>query len=506
MRGTLVAPATFLALVLTLSLLPSAAAAPQLLILHDVRDDGTTHVDNLDRFGFALTDDGTPQFHQDVRFTITQNDRVLIDVTEPAGHDYDGVGSFALRFLEPGPYTVQATWNDQTETFTGMVLPANGGTATIDLETTDALAADEALDATYRILDANGERLDHVDILVQVLDADGREVLRTQTHSHVEDQSIHFVPTSTGSHTLRLTGFTAFPGADTYHFPATTIEHPFTVAAPAQNPLALAPDPAALLADGPQARQTNRVVEGTNGPLRLIGTYDPFDAVGPGQAIRLNALVVDANGTAVPHVDFEAKLTGPDGNILFQSDTLHEYDALLEFVHRQTTLGTYRLEVLAERGDWTDTIVLDHKVLASPASPQPTLVTTVADADGCDPRTIDITATRSGTAYAHSEIIYTTLRDGQVMGDGKLHTHNTGTFTLDIGGLPTGSYDLELDNQATTNQNTGPATGTLVPFSVADCVMTQAVTVESVEQAPLPALPLVLAIAALALVLSRRTQ
>ena len=479
-----------------LLLLPSAAAEPQLLLTHDVPDDGTTFLGNVDRFGFVLTDDGTPLFHQDVHFEVVQGNTTLLSLTRPAGHDYDALGSFLVAFPNVGPYEVRATWRDESAVFRGEVLPPPATNATLVVDGPGDLAPGEPATFTYS-LQADGI-VAHTDILVQVLDAHGREVLRTQTHTHAADQAFGYRFPAAGDYTVRFTGFKAFPTPDAFLFPSVVAEHRVTVPA---EPDPLVPDVLGLLqedASPAPPMPENRVVEGSQGPLRLIGTYDPYTSVGTGQAMRLGAVVVAEDGRPAAHTDFKATLTGPDG-VVFQSDTLHEYDGVFEFLDRRDTPGDYALRLEASRGEWSDAIEMPYQVREAAMDPgAPELTIDATDMQGCGSQTLGFAAFLGGQRFQHSEVAFTiTDAAGRTVRDGKLHTHDSGAFDVVIGGLPTSTYTVFADVQDTNQDRSDAPAGRAAQtsFAVTDCAP---VTLLSAKpQAETTPLPVVVALGAL---------
>lgn len=448
-----------------LSLAPAASAQEHdhtmadsgIVIAHDVPPDGRVYVGDLAHFAIVdLGKDLVPDFHQQNHARVTLGGKVLYETTPDSGHDYDGTHGFDVVFPATGPYVVEALddMGMALARFEGTVVAPAAGPSHLQLEAPDSVPAGQPATFTFRTVDASGQTVPHSDALFEV--RYGPTVLfRAKTHTHEEDQVVQYAfPAGPGIYTVRVTNYLSYPsGNEALDFAPETVEA-LVVVSPA-SPLApgvpATPDPM-------QGMNDVAMGETQGGNYTLVGTFDPYTLVGPNTMTRLSALVLDpATKALVQHVDFEATLLGPTGQTLFTSDTLHEYDGILEVATVQPLPGTYRLLVDASRGDWSGHVELSYTVLppvepvAVDVPPQPGAGPILFDVTGLDgaqagaPLAVELFGhTLSGQPFPHSEVDVQVLNaTGVPVLATKLHTHSDGRFAF-TSGLPAGDYTLAL--------------------------------------------------------------
>lgn len=446
-----------LAIVLLLVSIPAVSGAdqdPRVVVTHDTPEDGTTYVGNVNHFGWVLLrEDGAPSFHHDAVVEITLDDRTLYKTEPSTGHDYDGVDEIQIAFPTTGTYEVAVTIptddGEVTGTFQGQVVAAHDEPARLQVEAPSTATVGDPATFVYEVLDDHGQRISHSDVLVQVRDVDqAKEVFRVHTHTHDEAQAFDHVFTQPGTYEVVLLAYQAFPSPDATFFEPVRHVHEITVE---EGPAPIQP---AATQPPTQRPLENRVDPGTNdGPYELWATYDPYTSVGLFGRIHLNTVVTDATtGDPVPHVDFDATLTGPDGTILFESQTLHEYDGVFHLAAAYQTPGDYTLEVTAEKGAWTDKTTHTFSVLPPllPLAAGPQFVTldrpdTIQA--GSPTELVVEAADESGRPFAHSEMTVT-LRDqatGLPILSDKVHTHGSGQFPITATFPAPGTYTVEVD-------------------------------------------------------------
>lgn len=423
-------------------------AADDVLVTHDAGPDGLTYVGNLNHFGWVLPDEATHiAFHNNAVVRISLNGALLYETTPSSGHDYDGLHPVAITFPVPGTYTVEVTIpgdeGDLVGTFSGTVLPAPEGTARIVLDAPDEATAWSPLTLTYEVQDEMGALLTHSDAVLQVVHPAFGEVYRLQTHTHDAAQEVTLALPGPARYDVQLTAFKAFPSKEGRAFSTVVATHAIEVHEGAPLGVPMPPTEVPL---------TNRA-EATSGDgsYQLVATYDPYTAVAPWNPIRLGVAVLDPAGLPVPHVDMEAGLLDPFGNVLLASTTLHEYDGVFEFVGAWPVPGDYRLEVTATRDDWRETIVHRFSVLppVAPTAAGPQFV----ELDGPDPPAAGEPSEfefflhdAAGVPFMHGEVALT-VRDATgvpVLVD-KLHTHGDGRFPFTLAFPEEGTYTIEAD-------------------------------------------------------------
>jgi hypothetical protein len=522
--------------VAALALVPAAAAQGHehmmadsgIVVAHDVPPDGRVYVGDVAHFAVVdLGKDLVPDFHQQNHVRVTLNGGVLYETTPDSGHDYDGIHGFDVTFPATGAYSVEALddMGMALARFNGTVVAPLSGPSKLELEAPETATAGEAVPFTFRTVDGAGKLVPHSDALFEVRQGT-QLVFRTKTHTHTEDQTLKYAFPAAGDYTVRVTNYLSYPsGKEALDFAPQTAEAQVTVspALPAAG-VPVAPDPMEGMNDVAMG-------ETQGGNYTLVGTFDPYTVVGPYTQARLSALVLDpATKQLVQHVDFAATLTGPTGQVLFTSDTLHEYDGIFELASVQPIPGAYVLSVDATRGEWTGHADLKYTVappvqpVAVDVPPQPGAGPVLFDVSGLDgaqagsPLSIELFGhTLAGQPFPHSEVDVQVLdAAGVPVLATKLHTHSDGKFALSAG-LPEGTYTLRLSpfplDPTATPVFYGSSVGSSLdtPFTVGSgpgfgsSASALDASADASHAAPgLPPLALLGGVAALALALRRR--
>ncbi len=443
--GTLALSVAALALAAT----AVGAQGPEVQIVDDVREDGTTHAGVVNTLGWVLTNEnGEPAFHQDAVFEVSFEGTTLLETTEASGHDYDGIDPYRVQFPGAGNYTVSVTtWEDEEEltaTATGQVLPAPEGELSIEADVPESATAGEPASIAYDVLDPDGSPAGHADVQVHVRRAeDAFEVFRTTTHAHDGAHTFDYTFDRTGTFELVLV---ATPVANKGEPAGQAISRSFTI--DVAEPTAPTPSDPTPPAEEP----LNNDLEADEGEsYRLFGTYDPYTTVGPHGRISLGGVVLDADtGDVVRDVAYEATLTGPDGDTLFASQSLHRSNGVLEVATSRPDVGEYALELAASKGDWTGEVTLTFGVLP-PADARDTgaLVASLNADDEVragEPSTFPIQVDDAkATPAMHSEVDFRVLdADDVPVYTGKLHTHDDGAFPLTVTPPEAGAHTVEL--------------------------------------------------------------
>jgi hypothetical protein len=435
----------------------------RVVIFHDVMDDGYTYVGTPNQFAFALlNEDGSPNVHKNGRVTVTQNGVVLYETPGyNTAHDYDALNTFLVTFPVEGRYEIQAEIGSAPETslkasFSGYVERRTDlAPVTLKLDGPATAMSGQANKFSYQVTDANGSVVPHSDGLFEVRnDATNQLLFRTHTHSHEGPQELSYVFANPGTYSVKLTGFQAYPTkADVAFAPLTTTKK-VQVSQGNSDSAPGVPGSTPSLPGGIVA-SPKPVDKG----YRLYTTYDPDKTVGLFGNQRLNTYVFDpVTGQLVPHIDFTATLKDPSGRVLFSSETLHEYDGHLEVITANNKVGTYRMEVKATDGEWSDTRTLVFDVappVVGGSSPNPSMGAgpMLVTSRGLDkltagtPQPIVFTASTAGGApWQHSEIdLQVNTKDGVSLYLNKLHTHSDGLFNVNVNFPTPGDYVLILD-------------------------------------------------------------
>ncbi len=372
--------------------------------------------------GFALLDDkGAPVAHNDAEITVTQNGVTVFH--SASTHEYDGFFSLDVIFQQVGPYEVMAKSGELgTGMFVGTVVaPVNATVASIRFEPT-ALGGGMT-QGTLSIVDAEGALLTHTDAIIDLRRANGALVSRWQAHIHSDPIVFTTAFPATGDYVFHVTAFRTFATGRSADFAAVIDTFPVTatVATPSGAPAVPTPSATPTSPRGPMA---------TAGGLTLHGMYDPQPTVGLGQPIRLTAVVVDAMGVVMPHVDFSFALDSPAARA-FASESLHEYDGLFEFVHASSVPGPHRAVLTASRGEETVSITYEYVVAPPVVALNPgrftVSLTGAEDAQVGVPVNLTFYAGGATGPLPHSEVDVKVFREGEpAIYAFKLHTHASG--------------------------------------------------------------------------------
>jgi PKD repeat protein len=451
------------------------------VIAHDTPADGRTVVGDLTHFAVILFGkDGLPAFHHDMAIEVKLNGVSLFATTPSSGHDYDGVNGFDVIFPVPGNYTITATTQgsegESTATFSGYVDVLDAAVpASMAIEGPDSAMAGEPATFTYQIVDADGKLLPHTDVVVEAREAGYAQALlyRVHTHSHEDAQTLQLAFPRPGDYELSFLGYTAFATADAPEFPAFLTTKRLSVQPPPAAP--------ALMPRMPRVTQElNAVGAGESaGDYAVFATYDPYTAVGPFAQARLSTLVINTTTfEAVQHINFAATLTDSLGNVLFQSESLHEYDGILEVLAGEQLPGNYHLAVEATRGAWKGSAALDYTV-APPAAalsvgPQFTDVTGLDGATAGTPTMVELFIhDAAGMPFSHGEVDVQLLPAAEGAAPilaTKLHTHDDGKFAFSVTYPVEGDYVLRLAPFALEPRPTplffGPGVGDALDFPI----------------------------------------
>ncbi|MCA1814565.1 MAG: hypothetical protein LC624_11570 [Halobacteriales archaeon] len=450
------------------------------VIAHDSAPDGRAVVGNVAHFAAVLFGaDGTPQFHHNMRIAVRENGALLWETTGDSGHDYDGVNGFDLVFPVPGAYNVTATTEgsegEVTGSFAGYVVDAAPQPASLKLTLPEAADAGAPVDIAYAITDAQGQPMAHTDALFEVRKAGALE-FRIHTHGHQGPQALRYAFPTEGAHTVSILAYNAYPT------PTAPVFAAFTTTKTVQVAPALPGAPVMPTLEAPDSMMNDVTMGGSQGgPFVVMSTFDPYTSVGPFSQARLSTLVVDpATMQAVQHVNFQATLTDALGRELFRSESLHEYDGILELVVGPQAPGQYHLDVKAQQGAWkgnaTEVFTVLPPIEALSAGPQ------VVDVDGLDQVTsgapvqgVLFAHDLAGMPFAHSEVDLQVLpKDAHAapIVATKLHTHDDGKFAFNLTFPSAGEYILRLAPFSLEARPTpayfGPGLGPLdVPLKVA---------------------------------------
>ncbi len=430
----------------------------RLQVRHDAPADGRQLPGGYGVYGWVLFDDaGAPARHNDGMISLTLNGVTLFE--SASLHDYDGVVSLETGWAVPGTYEVRAMIPGGGESnFTGYV---DGSAviepATLDVDVPPRAASGVPTTFTYGIMDASEVLIPHTDVLVEVFRVfDDFPVARVHTHTHEEMQELTLSFIETGDYLARFTAYQAYPTVNARSFAPFVTEATFSVgiAVPSAAPAALAaPVPAAKVARTDAAAAPHH----SAGDFALQLTADPDFIVGPMTPFRSAAVVTNTtSGELVPHVDFEALVTAPDGRVVMASDTLHEYDGVFEFLTTNAVPGDYTVKVTATRGAWTAAESLIFKVVP-PAAAVPVVSgggRFTIQMDGLDGvmagETRDVVfrvANEAGVPLAHSEIEVAVFADPEdpLLYRTKLHTHGDGLFHATMTFPTDGEYVIRVD-------------------------------------------------------------
>jgi hypothetical protein len=322
-----------------------------------------------------------------------------------------------------------------------------------------------------------GNVLNHTDAIVEIRRGQAQELeFRTHVHTHDEPMRFSYAPQDRDApgpeYTMNIIGYQAFPTKSSVKFATVTATQTLTVpplGCPGSSPLT-----------PPTVTATPE--DSGGGAYELFASYDPEPQVFKYGNIRLSGIVLDSEArTPVAHVDFSARLEKAGGGLVFESESLHEYDGVYELLFAPLEAGDYVLHLTAERGNWTQTKRMPFSVdeAGLPLAAGPGIVTV----DGLDaplkawtPQSVTLSmGTLVGTPIMHSEIDFQVRKgsaDGLLILQNKLHTHSDGSMGFDLALSDAGDYVLVLDPETLEGE---PITsygiqsqdgGLVMPFSV----------------------------------------
>ena len=424
------------------------AAGSGFVVVHDLPPSGQTYVGALNHFGVLVVgDDHVPDFHSDAPVRVLQDGVVVYETNDVSGHDYDGVATFDLVFWKEGPYEVQAldAEGNVADAFLGNVSagPAVSTSATFSFGYALPFFLGER--AQEMTIGAPG----HNDALWEAR-ANGRVVLAAKTHGHDGVHRLDMGPlgplTSTWSEVYQ-----ASPSQDGFL--------PFGFDHPAAAPGTLAQTgpvtPGVPPTDQPPATSNAVINAAAPAPYELIGTYDPWTSVGPDTLQHLSVLVVDpATGRPVQHVDFTARLVDAAGRVHVASDTLHEYDGILELALATGQPGLFVLEATATYDDWSASIRMPYTVLPArnpPATPLPGALEYLLEKPAAiragEPADFVLAGTVGVLPFDHTDALVEVTggpagNASSLLLRAKLHTHDDGRTPFTLAFPVPGTYQL----------------------------------------------------------------
>ncbi|MHB8586538.1 MAG: hypothetical protein ACYDDF_11990 [Thermoplasmatota archaeon] len=360
-----------------------------IVVLHDADPTGRVVVGDLTHFGFALVDsNGSPIRHHDASVTLIQNGVVLYETQ--SAHEYGGIFSLDYTFVVPGPYKILIESDTGAkDAFTGTAFaPVNAQTVQVKITAPKSVSQGVPTPFAMEVEDSSGHLVNHSDILVEIRRTDdGLLVLRTHFHSHTAPISANLSFALPGLYQVTAYGFLAYPSGDMPDFTTVVGNATFQVsgAAPAwaspdggsaSTDSSAGPSPTevtgasdALVAPTGTASSTPAVDFAPAGPdgsalaastganetgagssyvLSII--TNPADQDGPLNHLRLDALVYDkAANAAVQHVDFRETIADATGRVVFQSESMHEYDGHAQVLLSGLAPGIYTWTVTASQ-------------------------------------------------------------------------------------------------------------------------------------------------------------
>lgn len=321
---------------------------------------------------YILDDAGELVGHVDTDVTVTQNGRLVAFFETP--HEHDGVYHVEMRFTRPGPFTVKVVTNPydedaepMTATYEATVAAADAvGAAELEVDGPEqawtgtpaeftvrarwlddghdhgdgddgSAAASAARTAAASPSEAEGHDHDlvhHADVRVRVYRIeDDKLVQRVPLHLHGGEGTFRVNPQVPGDYRVQVELYPWDPEHTV--FQPVVAERALTVragASPGTPDQVYVPNP-----PGDPGRTHH---------LRV--SVDPTTMVGPMTDLRFNALYLDHDGTPVPHVDFEVRLTDPSGRTVLSTSNAHGHHGLMEALAHTPVPGEYELRVTAD--------------------------------------------------------------------------------------------------------------------------------------------------------------
>ncbi|MEA3191245.1 MAG: hypothetical protein QOD77_1827 [Thermoplasmata archaeon] len=374
--------------------------------------EGPVHAGVLAGFAaLALGDDDAPDFHQQNHLRVTQGGLVLFETTPDSGHDYDGVARFALAFPAPGPYRVEAL--DDAGAVLGALegealpVPTEAGTLAVAHSLVDGMVRFDAIVSVGGVQVPSRLQLEAM--------ADGKPAARLATVAVAHVVELGLDPGVTYRFRLLATPLDA-PFAPVVHEETFAVE-----AAPRADPPAL---------PSPSPMPGNAVVRAGAGNATLLGTYDPWTAVGPDTRARFAAV-----GPAGP---IAVRMHDAAGRVLLATDQLA---GPVAEVTTTRPPGAYTIAYTAGG----ETVELPWTVLPpsdpSAVGPQDLVFTAPAAQAGVPFDLALASHDLAGRPFDHTEVELEVARAGVPVVQAKLHTHGDGSFPLRLA-LQEGRQDV----------------------------------------------------------------
>lgn len=281
--------------------------------------------------------------HIDTDVTVEQDGETVLHLISP--HEHDGVFHLDFRFTRPGDYAFTVETDDDRvdgevlkARVEGTVLPA-GDADPVELSLDGPSSTSAGMPAVYAVRalhapeEGDAHLFEHVDLWVRLYrDLDDKLVQRAQLHLHDGEGAFEVNPLLPGDYTLRAELYPHGHHADHASFEPTSVTRALTVT----------PGAAARPTEVPALPGTG------DGPGRLLLRVDPTTTVGPLADMKLNALYLDDDGNAVPHVDYTLELLDPLGNVVLRTEDAHRHDGAAELFAHTPVPGTYRFRAVAE--------------------------------------------------------------------------------------------------------------------------------------------------------------
>jgi hypothetical protein len=320
-------------------LLPALFAAPPMAVnadwelLNDGTDIGGFEQRQLTPFAILTANEDGNLLQTPTGIRISTDHGTLYELLRTSPEP-DGIQPLFVSFPRPGPVTVSAWVGDgsQAQHIQGTVLPRDDRPAIPQVATTGLGpngVAQGAIAFQPALLDDAGHRLWHYDVLFEILH-EGQTVLRAQTHHHILQQELRFLPTLAGAYEAHLVFYNGVAVRNTTFTPV-ALRIPFVALTPLSNPAPAPVEPA------------------ESSKIHLVARTSHPDGVPLGDLVSVNA-VAYRDHKRIHHTDVEASLVDPQGNEVLQSRTLHQIDAQADFQYRPDQVGTYELRLRVLKG------------------------------------------------------------------------------------------------------------------------------------------------------------